>query len=122
VKLVTDVTGQPSNQRRVGGSPAFIAAHGITDHSDLSFDHAYTLTKLVLEEGGGPVPAGAQELNQEAHRSSLGKSRVLCDGQLAGSECSRRADGVSRERRREDPSGRTQTLEPLGLPRFDGQG
>jgi hypothetical protein len=41
--------------RRVGGSPAFVAAHGIKDHSDLSFDQAYALTKLVLEERGGPV-------------------------------------------------------------------
>jgi hypothetical protein len=49
------VTGQPLTPRRVGGSPSFVAAHGITDHSDLSFDQAFALAKLVLEEGGGPV-------------------------------------------------------------------
>ena len=41
--------------RRVGGTPAFVAARGIMDHSDLSFEDAYVLTRLVLEEGGGPV-------------------------------------------------------------------
>lgn len=41
--------------RHVGGSPAYVAAHGIKDHTDLSFDHAFVLAKLVLEEGGGPV-------------------------------------------------------------------
>jgi hypothetical protein len=50
------MTEQPTvGPRRVGGSPAFVAAHGIKDHSDLSFADAYALTKLVLEEGGGPV-------------------------------------------------------------------
>jgi hypothetical protein len=44
-----------ASPRRVGGSPAFVAAHGIKDHSDISFADAYALTKLVLEEGGGPV-------------------------------------------------------------------
>jgi hypothetical protein len=52
----TAVTEQPAaGPRRVGGSPAFVTAHGIKDHSDLSFEQAYALTKLVLEEGGGPV-------------------------------------------------------------------
>jgi hypothetical protein len=50
------VIEQPTpSSRRVGGSPAFVAAHGIKDNSDLSFADAYALTKLVLEEGGGPV-------------------------------------------------------------------
>lgn len=50
------MTEQPTTgPRRVGGSPAFVAAHGIKDNSDLSFADAYALTKLVLEEGGGPV-------------------------------------------------------------------
>jgi len=48
--------GPAASPRRVGGTDlAFIAAHGITDHSGLSFEHAYVLAKLVLEEGGGPV-------------------------------------------------------------------
>jgi hypothetical protein len=52
------MTEQPATSpRRVGGSPAFIAAHGIMNHSDLSFDQAYALTKLILENGGGPVPS-----------------------------------------------------------------
>jgi hypothetical protein len=44
-----------SPPRRVGGSPTFVAAHGIKDHTDLSFEDAYALARLVLEEGGGPV-------------------------------------------------------------------
>jgi hypothetical protein len=41
---------------RFGGtSLTFVTARGIMDHSDLSFELAYALTKLVLEEGGGPV-------------------------------------------------------------------
>ena len=41
--------------RRIGGSPAYVSAHEIRNRSDLSFEQAYALTKLVLEEGGGPV-------------------------------------------------------------------
>jgi hypothetical protein len=42
--------------RRVGGSSlAFVSAHGIKGHTDLSFEDAFALAKLVLEEGGGPV-------------------------------------------------------------------
>jgi hypothetical protein len=44
-----------TSPRLVGGSPAFVAARGIKDHSDLSFPDAYALSKLVLEEGGGPL-------------------------------------------------------------------
>lgn len=41
---------------RIGGSNlAFTSAHGIKNQSDLSFEDAYALAKLVLEEGGGPV-------------------------------------------------------------------
>lgn len=48
--------GRGTSPRRVGGtSLAFVAAHGIAGHTDLSFEHAYELAKLVLEEGGGPV-------------------------------------------------------------------
>jgi hypothetical protein len=51
------VTEQPSARpARVGGSPAFIAAHGITAKTGLAFEHAFTLARLVLDEGGGPVP------------------------------------------------------------------
>ena len=71
------MTGQPSSPRRVGGSPAFVAAHGISDHSDLSFDQAYTLTKLVLEEGGGPVSCrGRGAVIKKPTETTLGKSGV----------------------------------------------
>jgi len=40
---------------RVGGSPAYVSAHGVVSRTGLSFADAYILTKLVLEEGGGPV-------------------------------------------------------------------
>jgi len=41
---------------RVGGtSMPFKAAHGIVKSTGLAFEHAYTLARLVLEEGGGPV-------------------------------------------------------------------
>jgi len=33
----------------------FKAAHGIVKSTGLAFEHAYTLARLVLEEGGGPV-------------------------------------------------------------------
>jgi hypothetical protein len=50
------MTDQPAvTPRRVGGSPAFVAAHAIVHKTGLSFDDAYTLAKLVLVEGGGPV-------------------------------------------------------------------
>ena len=50
------VTEQPAvGPRRVGGNPAFVAAHGIVDRTGLSFEDAYTLARLVLVEGGGPV-------------------------------------------------------------------
>ena len=42
---------------QVGGSPAFVAAHGIRGaRRDLTFEQAYGLARLVLELGGGPVP------------------------------------------------------------------
>jgi hypothetical protein len=50
------VTEQPAvDPRQVGGNPAFVAAHGIVDRTDLSFEEAYALARLVLLEGGGPV-------------------------------------------------------------------
>ena len=50
-----------TNPRRVGGTNlAFIAANGIMDHGDLSFEHAYALAKLVLDDGGGPVSCRGQ--------------------------------------------------------------
>lgn len=39
----------------VGGSPAYVSAHGVMGSTSLSFADAFILTKLVLEEGGGPV-------------------------------------------------------------------
>lgn len=47
---------QPRAPHRVGGSPAFVAAHGISANEDLPFEQAYALAKVVLENGGGPVP------------------------------------------------------------------
>ena len=42
---------------QVGGSPAFVAAHGIhRARGDLTFEQAYGLARLVLELAGGPVP------------------------------------------------------------------
>jgi hypothetical protein len=41
---------------RVGGSPAFVAAHGIAAETHMAFDQAYALSRIVLDEGGGPVP------------------------------------------------------------------
>jgi len=50
------MTEQPAvSPRRVGGSPAFVAAHAIVDKTGLSFEDAYVLARLVLVEGGGPV-------------------------------------------------------------------
>jgi hypothetical protein len=50
------VTEQPAaGPKRVGGNPAFVAAHGIVDKAGLSFEDAYALARLVLVEGGGPV-------------------------------------------------------------------
>ena len=50
------VTEQPAvGPQRVGGNPAFVAAHGIVDKTGLSFEDAYALARLVLVEGGGPV-------------------------------------------------------------------
>jgi len=40
---------------RVGGSPAFVAGHGLSSNEDLPFEEAYALAKVVLENGGGPV-------------------------------------------------------------------
>ena len=52
------MTEQPeARPKHVGGSPAFIAAHGITAKTGLTFEHAFALARLVLEEGGGPVPS-----------------------------------------------------------------
>ncbi|RPF28891.1 hypothetical protein [Georgenia muralis] len=50
--------GDPdADVRRVGGAPAFVAAHGIfRARRDLTFEQAYGLARLVLELGGGPVP------------------------------------------------------------------
>jgi hypothetical protein len=44
-----------SGPRRVGGSPAFVSAHGIAANENIPFDQAYALAKLVVEQGGGPV-------------------------------------------------------------------
>jgi hypothetical protein len=50
------MTEQPAvSPRRVSGSPAYVAAHALVGKIGLSFDDAYTLARLVLVEGGGPV-------------------------------------------------------------------
>ena len=43
-------------RRRVGGSPAYVAASGMAAGQRIPFDLAFALARLVLEEGGGPVP------------------------------------------------------------------
>lgn len=40
---------------RVGGSPAYVSAHSVASRTGLSFEDAFILTRLVLQEGGGPV-------------------------------------------------------------------
>lgn len=40
---------------RVGGNPAYVAAHGIAKEMELPFEYAYAVARLVLDEGGGPV-------------------------------------------------------------------
>lgn len=46
----------PPPPRRYSGNPTFVTAHGIEADTGLPFEHAYALAKLVLEQGGGPVP------------------------------------------------------------------
>jgi hypothetical protein len=41
--------------RRVGGSPTFVAAHGIAAERAIPFEQAFALARLVLDHGGGPV-------------------------------------------------------------------
>jgi hypothetical protein len=44
--------------RKVSGSPTFVAATRIDEgQADVSFSDALVLARLVLEHGGGPVPA-----------------------------------------------------------------
>jgi hypothetical protein len=72
---------------QVGGSPAFVAAHGIRgDRRDLTFEQAYGLARLVLELGGGPVPVRGKKaplrrptvrvLTQAGLVEQIGDSRV----------------------------------------------
>jgi hypothetical protein len=49
-----EASGQPS--KRFGGSRTYVTARHIEIGTGLAFEHAYALTKLVLEEFGGPVP------------------------------------------------------------------
>jgi hypothetical protein len=51
------VTHEPEagGLKRVGGNPVFVSAHGIVNETELSFEQAYALAWLVLDEGGGPV-------------------------------------------------------------------
>lgn len=49
------ISSDSRGPRRVGGNPAYVAAHGTANEMDLPFEHAYALARLVLDEGGGPV-------------------------------------------------------------------
>lgn len=42
--------------RQIGGSPTYVTASGIAAEGKTPFDQAYALARLVLDEGGGPVP------------------------------------------------------------------
>ncbi|KAE8766142.1 GIY-YIG nuclease family protein [Georgenia thermotolerans] len=58
--------GDGSVDRPVGGKPAFVAAHGIVAASDLTFDEAYGLARMVLELRG-PVPVSRKRSAQLPH-------------------------------------------------------
>jgi hypothetical protein len=46
---------EATKRRRVGGSPAYVAASTMSAAQRIPFELAYALARLVLEEGGGPV-------------------------------------------------------------------
>ena len=84
------VTEQPAvGPRRVGGNPAFVAAHGIVDRTGLSFEDAYALARLVLVEGGGPVSSRGRNafLKKPTEVALMGRELIEVD---AGSEYTQR--------------------------------
>jgi len=73
------VTEQPAvGPLRVGGNPAFVAAHGIKDKTGLSFEDAYALARLVLVEGGGPVSSRGRNafLKKPTEDALMGKELI----------------------------------------------
>ena len=104
------ISSSSSGPRRVGGNPAYVAAHAIAAETDLPFEHAYALARLVLDEGGGPVTftgrkarlarsavtalrnlglveqIGYSEFNQRVHvdLNVDGRVRELIDARYAG--------------------------------------
>jgi hypothetical protein len=50
------VDSQEKRARVVGGSLAYRSAAMIEADRNIPFEQAFALTKLILEEGGGPVP------------------------------------------------------------------
>jgi hypothetical protein len=62
----------PRPPRRYSGNPTFVTAHGIEADTGLPFEHAYVLAKLVVEQGGGPVPCrGTKALISTPARKAL---------------------------------------------------
>jgi hypothetical protein len=72
---------EQSGPRRVGGNPAFVAAHGIVDRTGLQFEDAYTLARLVLVEGGGPVSSRGRGafLKKPAEDALMGTGLIEVD-------------------------------------------
>jgi hypothetical protein len=76
------VTEQPAvGPRRVAGNPTFVAAHGIVERTGLSFEDAYTLARLVLLEGGGPVPSRGRNafLKKPTEVALMGRELIEID-------------------------------------------
>jgi hypothetical protein len=73
------VSEQPAARpARVGGSPAFIAAHEIRAKTGLAFEHAFALARLVLDEGGGPVPCrGRNAMIKKPAEKALGELGLI---------------------------------------------
>lgn len=73
---------------RVGGKPSFVAAHGIVKVTELTFEEAYGLARLVLELHGGPVAVSGKKsallprrvvrrLTELGYVEQLGESQIV---------------------------------------------